>query len=96
MGVFEMIFGIVFVGIVADAVTKVAGGRKNTKAFAKLEGDVEALRQQLQDQAQQLADTDADLDAYAAQIEEMQQRLDFAERLLAQHRNRQINAGPPM
>lgn len=96
MGVFEMIFGIVFVGIVVDAITKIAGTKKQSKAMTRLEADIEALRQQVQEQGQQLADADRDLDVYAAQLEEMQQRLDFAERLLAQQRNRQISAGPPM
>lgn len=96
MGVFEMIFGIVFVGIAADAITKIAGTKKQSKAMTRLEADIEALRQQVQEQGQQLADADRDLDVYAAQLEEMQQRLDFAERLLAQQRNRQISAGPPM
>lgn len=91
-----MIFGIIFIGIVADTVTKVAKGRGGSKELKVLQAQVDELQRQADEQAAQLADTDAELGSYAAQLEEMQQRLDFAERLLAQTRHQPQIPGPPM
>lgn len=96
MGFFEMIFGLAFVGIVADMVVKVAKGRGGSKEIKTLQARVEELQRQVDEQAAQIADTDAELGSYAGQLEEMHQRLDFAERLLAQARKQPQIPGPPM
>ena len=46
------------------------------------------LRLQLQDQAGALADAEARLESQSGQLEELYERLDFAERLLAQAKQR--------
>jgi hypothetical protein len=47
------------------------------------------MRQQLEDQAAALEDTQNTLASYANQLLELQERLDFAERVLTQIRDRQ-------
>lgn len=91
-----MIFGLAFIGIVADMVVKVSKGRGGSKEWKALHAQVEELQRHVDEQAAQIADTDAELGSYAGQLEEMQQRLDFAERLLAQARKQPQIPGPPM
>jgi signal transduction histidine kinase len=51
--------------------------------------DVAEMRQQLEDQAAALEDTQNTLASHANQLLELQERLDFAERVLTQIRDRQ-------
>ena len=87
MGFLEFIFGLIFIGIVGDTVVKVAKGRGGSKAVAQLEADVDELRGQL-------ADAESAMAGHAQQLAEIQERLDFAERLLAQQRQKpQLGSG---
>lgn len=74
-------------GIVADTVVKIvkarAGGGK------KLEAQLHKLEAQLADQGSALDAAHQGLADQAAQMQELHDRLDFAERLLTQARERQ-------
>lgn len=88
MGIITAVFVIVLVGIVCDTIAKIATGGSRAKAFKTLQAEIDELRAAL-------AEAEGALNGQATQIEEMQQRLDFAERLLAQARQKPaIGAGP--
>jgi flagellar biosynthesis chaperone FliJ len=85
----EFVFGIVFIGIISSSVLKMARMKYGSKQMTALEAEVDDLRAQL---------TDAEnvVNSHAQQLEEIQQRLDFAERVLAQGRQKQaLEPGSP-
>ena len=89
MGLLEFIFGIIFIGIVTEAVVKMAKLKYGSKAMTALEAEVEELRSQLSDAENAVA-------GHAQQLDEIQQRLDFAERILAQGRQKPaVGPGSP-
>jgi uncharacterized membrane-anchored protein YhcB (DUF1043 family) len=78
MTFFTGVFIIILAGMAVGAITEVA------KAIAKRGGaatDLADLKQQLEQNAEELANQ-------SAQIAELQERIDFTERLLAQARER--------
>lgn len=77
------VFIIILAGMAVGAITEVA------KAIAK-RGGASADLAQLKDQVEQNA---AELASQSAQIAELQERVDFAERLLAQARERGVLKG---
>jgi hypothetical protein len=81
MGFLEFVFGLIFIGIVGDTVVKVAGAKRQSKAITALESEVDELRNAL-------ADAENAVNGHATQLAEIQERLDFAERLLAQQRQK--------
>lgn len=87
------IFAVVALAIVGATISEIA------KAFAKRRGspeDLTAIRQQVAQQAEALEAAHAGLQEQAGQIAELQERLDFAERLLTQVRERApLNPGQP-
>jgi capsule polysaccharide export protein KpsE/RkpR len=86
------IFLIILVGILADTIVKIV---KHRAGSPQLRAELEELRRQLDDQANRLTDAQTILAGQDAQLQEMQERLDFAERLLTQGRDRPgLGAGP--
>jgi len=86
------VFFVIMAGIASGTlvgIAKAIGGRGGSrKALAR-------LGQQLDQHAEALEDAQASLASQARQIAELQERVDFAERLLAQVRNRSaLGAGP--
>lgn len=71
------LFIIIVLGIAADTVVKVVKARAGA-------GQVNALRTELDELSQQVADAHAALASQAEQIQELHERVDFAERMLAQ------------
>jgi len=59
-----------------------------TRLKAGASNDVAGLQQQLDDQAAALEDAQAKLALQSTQLAELQERVDFAERMLAQARDR--------
>jgi len=84
MGVFEMVFYVAIVGIVAEALVKLVRGHpakwKDVKALV---GRVDELEQRLGDTMTELVETRAMLDDEMTMRSELAERLDFTERLLA-------------
>jgi len=86
------IFLIILAGILADTIVKIV---KHRGGSPQVRAELEELRRQLDDQANRLTDAQATLASQDAQLLEMQERLDFAERILAQGRDRpELGAGP--
>jgi hypothetical protein len=82
------IFILVLVGIVGDTIVKVAKSRGGAAATKALRSELDELNQQLQDQSAALADAQATIAAQAESLQELHERVDFAERVLAQSRDR--------
>jgi cell division protein FtsL len=83
---------IILVGILADTIVKIV---KHRAGSPQLRAELQELRRQLDDQANRLTDAQATLSNQDAQLLEMQERLDFAERILTQVRDRPgLGAGP--
>ncbi|HSE68173.1 MAG TPA: hypothetical protein VLB12_14395 [Gemmatimonadales bacterium] len=92
MGFMGGIFIIIMVGILADTIVKIV---KHRAGAPQLRVELEELRRQLDDQANRLTDAQAALAGQDAQLQEMQERMDFAERILTQVRDRPgLAAGP--
>jgi len=86
------IFFIIMVGILADTIVKIV---KHRAGSPQLRAELEELRRQLDDQANRLTDAQTTLAGQDAQLQEMQERLDFTERILTQVRDRPgLGAGP--
>jgi uncharacterized protein (DUF3084 family) len=84
---------VILVGIAADTVTKIvkarAGGSKH------LQAELDQLREHLDDQAIALARAESRLAEQDGQLQELHERLDFAERLLTQARDAaRLGPGP--
>lgn len=92
MGFMGGILLIILVGILADTIVKIV---KHRAGSPQLRAELQELRRQLDDQANRLTDAQATLSNQDAQLLEMQERLDFAERILTQVRDRPgLGAGP--
>ena len=92
MGFMGGLFIIIMAGIVADALVKII---KHRAGAPQMLAGLEDLRHQLEDQANRLTDAQAALASQEAQLQEVQERLDFAERVLTQVRDRPgLGAGP--
>ena len=92
MGFMGGIFLIILVGILADTIVKIV---KHRAGSPQLRAELQELRRQLDDQANRLTDAQATLANQNTQLLEMQERLDFAERILTQVRDRPgLGAGP--
>lgn len=86
------LFLIIMAGILADTLVKIVKHRAGT---TQLRAGLEDLRHQLEDQANRLTDAQAALASQDTQLQEVQERLDFAERVLTQVRDRPgLGAGP--
>ena len=86
------LFLIIMAGILGDTLVKIVKHRVGT---TQLRAGLENLRHQLEDQANRLTDAQAALASQDAQLQEVQERLDFAERVLTQVRDRpSLGAGP--
>ena len=93
MGVLSSLVLIALVGMVADTVVKL--GRARAGGSKQLQGQIDLLRAQVEEQGAALAQAEADLAAHDAELRELQERVDFSERLLAQTRDRpSLGPGP--
>ena len=68
--------------LVARAIAGAIGGRGAARS------EIAQLREQVEQQAAALEDTQSSLASQSTQLSELHERLDFAERLLAQGRDR--------
>lgn len=82
------LFIIIMAGIVADTVVKVVKVRAGAKATPILNTELKELRRLLAEQAASLDDAQTALVSQQMQLQEVQERLDFTERILAQVRER--------
>jgi Tfp pilus assembly protein PilO len=81
------LFIVILAGIAAGTIAEIA------KAMARRgssSAEVTALKQQLEHTAASLEDAQATLASQNAQLAELQERMDFTERLLAQGRDRSV------
>ena len=83
MNVIIALFILAVTGIVADTIVKVAKARSGG-------GAAKALRGELDELGQQLADAQATIAAQAESIQELHERLDFTERILTQAREKHL------
>ena len=83
-------FIIILAGMALGAVREIAKALASRGAST---ADLAKLKQQLDQLTTELEEVRADLSTQAAQFTELQERLDFAERLLAQSRDRALGAG---
>ncbi len=74
-------FVIVLAGIAADVVVKLARARAAVRGSPALKAELSELQRQLEEQAQTLANQ-------GQRLQELEERCDFTERLLAQTRER--------
>jgi hypothetical protein len=92
VGFIGWIFLVIMAGILADTIVKIV---KHRGGSPQVRAELEELRRQLEDQANRLTDAQATLASQDAQLQEMHERLDFAERILIQGRDRPgLGAGP--
>ncbi len=85
MGFVSGIFVIIVAGIVSDAVVKIVKARASSGGAAG-RAELAALQRQLDEQSETLANQ-------SQRLQELEERFDFAERLLAQTRERK-SLGP--
>lgn len=83
MEVLAGLFILALAGIAADTVTKVVKSRGNAPL---LRAQLDELQQQVHDQAASLADANAVIIEQGESIQELHERVDFAERILTQAR----------
>ncbi|HXI20913.1 MAG TPA: hypothetical protein VNH46_07510 [Gemmatimonadales bacterium] len=81
MGLFTGIFAIIMAGIVADTLVKLVKARGGGSDARQLRAEVRQLSQVMEDQGAALADAHA-------QLQELSERVEFAERLLTRERDR--------
>jgi predicted Zn-dependent peptidase len=79
------VFIIILAGIAAGTIAEIAKAIARRGSSA---AELTALKQQLEQHAASLEDAQSTLASQAAQLAELQERVDFAERLLAQGRDR--------
>jgi cell division protein FtsL len=84
VGVFSGLFILIIAGIVADTIVKLVKARSGSP---QVRAELEDLRQQIREQAAGLADAHAALANQDAQIQELHERVDFAERIIAKGRD---------
>jgi hypothetical protein len=89
MSVILALFILAVTGIVADTIVKVAKARSGGGAKA-LRGELDEFHQLIQDQSAALADAQAIIAAQADSIQELHERVDFAERILTQVREKGV------
>lgn len=88
-GLFTIILAGMALGAISEIVKAIARRGASTSELAQ-------LRQQLDQHAAALEESQATLATQAAQLAELQERLDFTERVLTQARDRSmLGAGPP-
>ena len=87
MSVILALFILAVTGIVADTIVKVAKARSGGGARV-LRGELDELNQLVQDQSAALADAQATIAAQTDSIQELHERVDFAERILTQVREK--------
>ena len=93
MNVLIGIFILIMSGIIAGTITEIF--KASAKRAAISPAELEELKQLVRDQTAALADTEARLSAQSEMIDEMQERLNFTERMLTQFRDRPaIGPGP--
>lgn len=90
MNVLIALFILAVTGIVADTIVKVAKARAGGSMGKALRGELDELNQQLQDQSAALTDAQATIAAQAESIQELHERVDFAERILTQVREKGV------
>ena len=89
----EGVFIIILAGIGADAIVKIV--KQRAAGVPLLRGELEDLRNQLEEQANRLNDAQAALASQDVQLQELHERVDFAERILTQGRDRPgLGPGP--
>jgi hypothetical protein len=88
MGVLTGLFILAICGIVADTIVKVAKSRGGAATAKALRGELDEMAQQLLDQSAVLADAQATIASQAESIQELHERVDFAERILTQVREK--------
>ncbi len=94
MGVLTGILIIILAGIAADTATKIVKARSG--GSKQLQSELDHLRQQLDDQAIALSRAESRLADQDGQLQELHERVDFAERLLTQTRDAaRLSSGPP-
>ena len=74
--------GAIVAIVIARSIGGAIRGRDGTQS------EMTQLKEQLDEQATVLENVEANVDRQLSQITELQERLDFAERLLMQHRDR--------
>lgn len=82
------LFILAVLGILGDTVVKVAKSRGGAAASKALRGEMDELAQQLAEQSAALSDAQATIVAQAESIQELHERVDFAERMLTQVRDK--------
>ena len=87
MNVLLALFILAVTGIVGDTIVKVAKARSGGGSKA-LRGELDDLNQLVLDQSAALADAQATIAAQADAIQELHERVDFAERILTQVREK--------
>lgn len=83
MGLWELIAIIVVVQAVASIVKARHGGGKGTISA----GELDEIHRRMDDQADLLAEAQVKIEDQHLQLEELQERLEFAERLLSRARD---------
>ena len=78
--------GLAMVAVSAVSVVRAIAGAIGGRGSSRSE--LAQLREQLDQQAAALEDTQAHLASQSTQLSELHERLDFAERMLAQNRDR--------
>lgn len=92
MTVMSGLFIIILAGMALGAISEVAKAIARRGASAS---ELNRLKHQLDQYTAALEDAQTTLSSHAAQLAELQERLDFAERLLAQGRDHSaLGAGP--
>ncbi|MGE0351924.1 MAG: hypothetical protein AB7Q69_01695 [Gemmatimonadales bacterium] len=95
VGVFTFIAAIILAGILGDTIVKVAKARSGGADAGKLRGEVDELSRDVEELTAGLADAQATIAGQDAQIVELQERMDFTERMLARTRERpELGPGP--
>jgi Tfp pilus assembly protein FimV len=84
MEVLTGLFILAVCGIVGDTIVKVAKSRAGAATSKALRGELDEMSQLLQDQSAALADAQATIASQAESIQELHERVDFAERILTQ------------
>ena len=80
------LFIIILAGIAADTIVKVVKARAGGRGTPQFTAELKELRRLLAEQAAALDDAQNALAAQQVQLQEVQERLDFTERILAQVR----------
>jgi len=88
VGVVEGLFFIALAAIIGETAVKLVRARAGGKVGTRLKDDLAHLARQLEEHSASLADAHVGLANHDAQVQELQERVDFAERVLAQTRDK--------